>query len=103
MLSKIYPSDPSDAEWELLEHHLPAPKRRGRPTLHSPRDVLDAVLYVLKSGCQWRMLPRDFPPWKTVFHYFRAWRIDGTWERLHRAIRRRLPEHLGRDPEPNAG
>jgi putative transposase len=59
--------------------------------------------YVLKSGCQWRMLPRDFPPWKTVFHYFRAWRIDGTWERLHRAIRRRLREHLGRDPEPSAG
>jgi len=103
MSSKIYPSDLSDAEWELLEHHLPAPKRRGRPRLHSPRDVLDAVFYVLKSGCQWRMLPRDFPPWKTVFHYFRAWRIDGTWERLHRAIRRRLREHLGRDPEPSAG
>ena len=103
MSSKIYPSDLSDAEWELLEHHLPAPKRRGRPRLHSPRDVLDAVFYVLKSGCQWRMLPRDFPPWKTVFRYFRAWRIDGTWERLHRAIRRRLREHLGRDPEPSAG
>src|SRR5215212_2307866 len=103
MSSKIYPSDLSDAEWELLEHYLPAPKRRGRPRLHSPRDVLDAVFYVLKSGCQWRMLPRDFPPWKTVFHYFRAWRIDGTWERLHRAIRQRLREHLGRDSEPSAG
>ena len=103
MSSNTYPSDLSDAEWELLEHHLPAPKRRGRPRLHSPRDVLDAVFYVLKSGCQWRMLPRDFPPWKTVFHYFRAWRIDGTWERLHRAIRRRLRKHLGRDPEPSAG
>jgi putative transposase len=71
--------------------------------LHSPREILDAVFYVLKSGCQWRMLPRDFPPWKTVFHYFRAWRIDGTWERLNRTLRRRLREKLGRDPEPSAG
>ena len=103
MPSKIYPSDLSEAEWNLLEHHLPASKRRGRPRLHSPRAILNAVFYVLKSGCQWRMLPRDFPPWKTVFHYFRAWRIDGTWERLNRATRRRLRKHLGRDPEPSAG
>lgn len=66
MASKRYPTDLSDAEWSLLEPHLPAPKRRGRPRLHSPREILDAVFYVIKSGCQWRMLPRDFPPWKTV-------------------------------------
>jgi putative transposase len=103
MASKIYPTDLSDAEWSLLEPHLPAPKRRGRPRVHSPREILDAVFYVLKSGCQWRMLPRDFPPWKTVFHYFRRWRIDGTWERMNRALRRRSREKLGRDPEPSAG
>jgi putative transposase len=68
MGSKRYPTDLSDAEWSPLESHLPAPKRRGRPRLHSPREILDAGFYVLKSGCQWRMLPRDFPPWKTVFH-----------------------------------
>ena len=71
--------------------------------MHSPREILDAVFYILKSGCQWRMLPREFPPWKTVFHYFRTWRIDGTWERMNRAIRRGLREKLGRDPEPSVG
>src|SRR3712207_2524787 len=103
MSCKRYPTDLSDAEWSWLEPHLPAPKRRGRPRLHSPREILNAVFYLLKSGCQWRMLPRDFPPWKTVFHYFRKWRMDGTWERMNRAMRRRLREKLGREPEPSAG
>jgi putative transposase len=103
MESRRYPSDLSDAEWPLLQPLLPTPKRRGRPRLHSPREILNAVFYVLKTGCQWRMLPHEFPPWKMVFHYFRAWRIDGTWERMNRAMRRRLREHLGRDPEPSAG
>jgi putative transposase len=103
MESKRYPTDLSDEEWGLLETYLPASKWRGRPRLHSPREILNAVFYVLKSGCQWRMLPREFPPWKTVFHYFRAWRIDGTWERLNRTMRRLFREKLGRDPEPSAG
>ncbi len=98
-----YPTDLSDEEWRLLEPYLPTPKRRGRSRLHSPRELLDAVFYVLKSGCQWRMLPREYPPWKTVFHYFRKWRLDGIWERLNLAMRRRLREQLGRDPEPSAG
>jgi putative transposase len=103
MASKSYPSDLTDDEWALLEPHLPSAKKRGRPRLRSPREILNAVFYVLKSGCQWRMLPRDFPPWKTVFHYFRKWRLDGTWERMNRAMRRRMREKLGRDPEPSAG
>jgi putative transposase len=103
MSSNRYPTDLSDAEWSLLEPHLPVPKPRGRPRVHSPREILNAVFYVLKSGCQWRMLPREFPPWKTVFHYFRTWRIDGTWERMNRAMRRQLREELGREPEPSAG
>jgi putative transposase len=103
MESRRHPTDLSDEEWALLEAFLPAPKRRGRPRLHSPREVLDAIFYVLKSGCQWRMLPRDFPPWKTVFHYFRRWRLDGTWERMNRTLRRTLREKLGREPEPSAG
>jgi putative transposase len=103
MESRRYLTDLSDAEWTLLEPHLPVPKRRGRPRLHSPREILNAVFYVLKSGCQWRMLPREFPPWKTVFHYFRRWRLDGTWERLNRVMRERLRVRLGRDPQPSAG
>jgi transposase len=103
MENRTYPTDPSDEEWGLLEAYLPASKWRGRPRLHSPREILDAVFYVLKSGCRWRMLPRELPPWKTVFHYFRAWRLDGTFERTNRALRRRLREKLGRDPEPSAG
>jgi len=82
----------------------PGPKATRTPARPQPREILNAVFfYVLKSGCQWRMLPREFPPWKTVFHYFRTWRIDGTWEGMNRAMRRRLREELGRDPEPSAG
>ena len=105
MESTRYPTDLSEEEWRLLEAHLPTSKWRGRrPRLHSPREILNAVFfYVLKSGCQWRMLPREFPPWKTVLHYFRAWRLDGTFERLNRAIRERLRVRLGRDPQPSAG
>ena len=103
MASRRYLSDLSDAEWSLLKTYLPAPKRRGRPRVHDPREILNAVFYVLKTGCQWRMLPHDYPPWKTVFHYFRAWRIDGTWERLNRTIRERLRVGLGRNLHPSAG
>jgi putative transposase len=103
MENRRYPTDLSDGEWAMLEPFLPGPKRHGRPRLHSPREILNADFYVLKSGCQWRLLPREFPPWKTVFHYFRKWRIDGRWKRMNRVLRRRLREKLGRDPEPSAG
>jgi putative transposase len=102
MESRRYPTDLSDEEWRLLEPYLPAPKWRGRPRVHSPSEILNAVFYVLKSGCQWRTLPREFPPWKTVFHYFREWRLDGTWERLNRTIGERLRVRLGPDPQPSA-
>src|SRR5829696_6548308 len=98
-----YPTDLSDTEWACLESHLPAPRATGRPRIHSPREILDAIFYVLRSGCPWRLLPHDFPPWKTVFHYFRVWRIDGTWERINRAIRERLRVRLKRNPQPSAG
>jgi putative transposase len=67
------------------------------------RAILDAVFYVLKSGCPWRLLPREFPPWKTVYDWFRRWRIDGTWERLNAELRERLRCRLGREPNPSAG
>jgi transposase len=82
---KALPNKLSDSEWKYIEPHVPTPKAHGRPRVHSPREILDAVFYVLKSGCQWRLLPHDFPRWPTVYHYFRTWLIDGTWEKINRA------------------
>ena len=100
-----YSTDLSDSEWACLKPHLPASKKRGRgrPRIHSLRDILDAIFYVLKSGCPWRLLPRCFPPWKSVYHWFRKWRIDGTFEQLNTALRERLRARLGRNPQPSAG
>jgi transposase len=103
-MRKPYPTDLSDAEWNYIEPHMPTPKGHGRPRTHDLREILNATFYVLKSGCQWRLLPHDFPRWPTVYHYFfRTWRIDGTWEKINRAIRERLRVRLGRDPQPSAG
>jgi putative transposase len=103
MESRRYPTDLSDDEWRCINPHLPGPTGRGRPRLHGLRTILNAVFYVLKSGCPWRLLPRDFPPWKSVYYWFRKWRIDGTWKRLNAELRERLRYQLGRDPNPSAG
>src|SRR5215210_6815490 len=102
-MRRPYPTDLSDAEWNHIAPHLPAPEGHGRPRTHDLREILNAVFYVLKSGCQWRLLPHDFPRWPTVYWYFRKWRIEGTWERVNRAIRERLRVRLRRDPQPSAG
>jgi putative transposase len=102
-MRKRYPTDLSDAEWFYIEPHLPTPRAAGRPRRHSLREILDAIFYIVRSGCAWRLLPHEFPPWKTIHHYFRIWRIDGTWERLHTALRQRLRVRLKRDPQPSAG
>jgi putative transposase len=87
--------------------HQPTSSRAHRTRTpqasHGLRAILDAVFYVLKSGCPWRLLPKDFPPWKTVYDWFRRWRIDGTWERLNTELRELLRVRLGRDPNPSAG
>jgi putative transposase len=103
MMRRAYQTDLSDAEWKVIEPHLPTPQSEGRPRVHPLREVLDAIFYILRSGCAWRLLPHDFPPWKTVYHYFRLWRLDGTWEKLNAAIRERLRLRLGRNPQPSAG
>jgi putative transposase len=102
-MRKPYPTDLSDAEWNYIEPHMPPPSGHGRPRIHSLRKILDAIFYILRSGCQWRLLPHDFPRWPTVYYYFRKWRIAGTWERINRAIRERLRVRLKRDPKPSAG
>ena len=103
MESRRYPTDLSDEEWHCIAPHLPEPTGQGRPRLQGLRAILHAIFYVLKSGCPWRLLPRDFPPWKTVYDWFRRWRLDGTWERLNAELRERLRCRLGRDPNPGAG
>ena len=102
-MRKAYQSDLSDAEWSCLEPHLPAPKATGRPKMHATREILNAIFYVVRGGCPWRLLPNDFPPWKTVYHYFRSWRLDGTWKRMHSALRKRVRVRLKRNSQPSAG
>src|SRR5687768_4601626 len=102
-MRRAYQTDLSDAEWACIEPHLPAPKAPGRPRVHPLREILDAIFYIVRSGCAWRLLPHDFPPWKPIHHYFRTWRIDGTWERLHAALRERLRVRMKRESQPSAG
>jgi putative transposase len=98
-----YSTDLSDAEWECSRLHVPGPKKRGRPRTHGPREILNAIFYLPKSGCPWRLLPKDFPPWETVYWWFGRWRTDGTFERLNAALRERVRSRLGRNPLPSAG
>ena len=102
MTRKAYPSDLSDREWQLLEPLLPPPKLGGRPLKYPRREVVNAIRYVLRTGCAWRMLPHDLPPWETAYHYFRDWRCDGTWERVHTVLRERVRVAEGRDSSPSA-
>ena len=97
-----YPSDLSDAQWELLAPLVPAPKTGGRPLKHDRRTIVDAILYVTRTGCQWRALPHDFPPWSTVYDLFRQWRDTGVWERANEVLRGRLRLQTGRRRLPSA-
>ena len=102
-MRKPYSTDLSDAQWACIEPHIPTPEASGRPRVHTLREILNAIFYIVRSGCAWRLLPHDFPPWKTVHLYFRTWRIDGTWKKLHDALRQRVRIRMGRDPQPSAG
>jgi putative transposase len=97
-----YATDLSDEEWRILEHLVPEAKPGGRPRAHKARELLDAIFYAVRGGCAWRLLPHEFPPWQTVYHYFRLWRIDGTWERLNGALRERVRAMAGREATPSA-
>jgi|tagenome__1003787_1003787.scaffolds.fasta_scaffold20309690_1 transposase len=101
-----YPSDLSDAEWAVVEPLLPAPTahpRGGRPEKHARRDIVDAILYVVRSGCAWRQLPVDFPPWETVYWYFTRWEQQKLTFRMVDALRAQVRVGEGREPEPSAG
>src|SRR5580692_5212464 len=98
-----YASDVTDAEWALIEPHMPAVKRLGRPRETELRAVLDAILYIARTGCQWRMLPKDFPAFTTVQGYFYDWRDDGLFEKINFALLLEAREAAGREPSPSAG
>jgi putative transposase len=99
-----YPSDLSDKEWEIVRPYIPTPiSNRGKKRVHCYRELLNAIFYLLRSGCAWRLLPHDFPPWKTVYHYFRIWRLNGTWELMNTALRTDLRVAYGKKSEPSAG
>ncbi len=98
-----YATDMTDAEWALIEPFLPPAKRGGRPRTTVLRDVVNALLYLLRGGCPWRMLPGDFPPRSTVQRYFYAWRDDGTWRRINHYLVMAAREADGREASPSAG
>src|SRR5918998_3518028 len=107
--SPAYPSDLTDAQWALIEPLMPVLSTRGkgtrggRPLKYSRRRIVEAILYVDRTGCSWRQLPHDFPPWETVYFYFQRWAADGTTDRIHNALRDAVRDAEGRDPAASAG
>ena len=97
-----YATDLSDREWALLAPLVPAPKPGGRPAVHDRRELVNAMLSWLRAGCAWRLLPHDFPPWQTVYHYWRVWRREGRWERILAGLREQERLRQGRNPTPSA-
>jgi putative transposase len=100
---RAYPSDLNDAEWSRIEPLLPPGQPGGRPRTTNVREVFNAILYLLRTGCGWRHLPHDFPPEGTVRDYFHAWQRKGVWQRIQDALRRAVRVEAGREPEPSAG
>jgi putative transposase len=99
---KAYPSDLTDAEWEMLEPFIPEVSEDATVPTISRREIVNGILYVLRSGCPWRLMPHDLPAWGTVYYYFRTWRIAGIWDKAMEALRKRMRQKQGRDEEPSA-
>ena len=98
-----YTTDLTDAQWRLVEPLVPPALPGGRRRAVDMREVLNGIFYHVRGGASWRMLPRDLPPWGTVHYYYRRWRRDGSWQRMHDALRDRVRRAAGRDPQPSAG
>lgn len=102
MRRQSYPTDLNDMEWEILSPLIPPAKLGGHPRTTDMRAVCNAIYYHLKTGCQWDMLPRDFPPSSTVYSYYRKWQRRGIWEELNHTLRDQVREKLGRSTQPTA-
>lgn len=98
-----YPTDLTDKQWKIIEPLIPKAKEGGRNRETDMREVLDAVFYLIKAGCDWRMLPHDFPNWKTVYDYFSKWKHDGTWKKIHDILRVKVRRKAGKKAQPTAG
>ena len=103
MERKPYPSDLTDAQWAMLAPYIPTPLSGGRPPEHARREIVNAILYVLRTGCGWAYLPHDFPNWKTVYDYFRQWRDSGVWEQANALLTQRSRGAQGREATPSLG
>lgn len=99
---RVYDSDVTDKEWAILEPLIPTAKSGGRPQEIERREIVNGILYVLRSGCPWRLLPHDLPNWSTVYLYFREWKQAGIWEQVNTALRRQVRVAVGREAEPSA-
>ena len=102
MSRQPYPSDLSDAQWERIEPHVPKPKSGGRSASVERREIVNAIFYLVREGITWRAMPHDFPDYRTVYHYFRIWRDDGTWQAIHDALRDDVRTTAGREASPAA-
>ncbi len=97
-----YPSDLTDAQWRLIERRIPPAQPGGRYRSVNMRAVVNGILYLVRTGCSWRQLPHDFPPWGTVHWYYRCFRLDGTWQKIHDALRDKVRVSVGRKKSPSA-
>lgn len=99
---RAYPSDLTNAQWAVIVSMIPDARPGGRPRKVDKRAVVDAILYLLRAGCAWRLLPHDFPPWQTVYYYLRRWEREGVWACIHHALLLDDRERSGREPSPSA-
>lgn len=99
---RAYPTDLTDKQWDIIRPMVPKAKSGGRPRTTDIREVVNGILYLNRSGCAWRLLPNEFPPWSTVHYYYRRFRIDGAWEKIHTYLREQVRIKEGRKPTPSA-
>jgi len=102
MRRTAYATDLTAAQWALIEPLIPPAQPGGRPRSVDVREIVNAIFYLLRSGCTWRLLPHDLPPWGTAHYYYRRWRRDGTWQKVHAALRTEVRAAAGREPSPSA-
>jgi putative transposase len=102
MSEKVYPSDMSDAQWKIICPLIPAAKPGGRPRDAEMREIVNGILYMVRGGCSWRMLPKEYGPWQTVYGYFRTFRRAGVWPQIHDALREKVRRKAGKKPTPSA-